>query len=588
MSTPTHTRGKYGRKRTDPSRPALHLGRYLTGVVPAHPPMVDYLARLLNWLMLGNDIEGDCITPETRVLTADLNWAPAGDLMPGERLLAFDEFSRDPRQPGGKRPGRRYQDAAVERTDRVKRPCYELEFDDGTVVRSSAGHRWLTGSLCNGAQWTETRHLKAGSSNASVVCKPLPVWETDRSWEAGYLAAALDGEGCVENVQTGSQGHHRVSFAQVDNPMLAEVERCLKALGFDYRHDIQPRGGNSGRDGATRQDIHRLTVGRRADLLRLLGSTRPQRILSRTRLNDLGRLQRTTVARLVRKTPVGAREVVMLDTTSRTYFAEGLASHNCVAVTWANLRRLITAYLSTEFYPPQAMVDKIYATQNAPGEDDGMDIQTLLIWLTKNTPPDGTKLLGYAKVDFTNPAEVQAAIGIGLPLWVGFNVQQANEDQFDEGLVWDYVKGSPVVGGHSVLTAGYGATGTGQLGGDEKFITWAEECSFTDKFWAWGVDECWATIWPEHLGSKEFLAGLDLNAFSADYTQITGKPFPAPVPPVPPPTPGPVTADAVDHAMWDPDAADVVGWCRQTRTRPDLVDLKAALQTWAAGKGLSL
>ena len=29
-------------------------------------------------------------------------------------------------------------------------------------------------------------------------------------------------------------------------------------------------------------------------------------------------------------------------------------------------------------------------------------------------------------------------------------------------------------------------------------------------------------IWPEHLGSKEFLAGVNLTAFAADYTAITG------------------------------------------------------------------
>ena len=53
-----------------------------------------------------------------------------------------------------------------------------------------------------------------------------------------------------------------------------------------------------------------------------------------------------------------------------------------------------------------------------------------------------------------------------------------------------------------------------------------QETSFTDNFWANGVEESWVVIWPEHLGSKEFLAGVDLAAFAADYTAITGQPFP--------------------------------------------------------------
>jgi hypothetical protein len=37
---------------------------------------------------------------------------------------------------------------------------------------------------------------------------------------------------------------------------------------------------------------------------------------------------------------------------------------DCNAVTWANLRRLVTASLSTEYYPTQAQVWQFYQTQN--------------------------------------------------------------------------------------------------------------------------------------------------------------------------------------------------------------------------------
>jgi len=217
---------------------------------------------------------------------------------------------------------------------------------------------------------------------------------------------------------------------------------------------------------------------------------------------------------------------------------------DCVAVTWANLRRVTTSTLSTEFYPPIAQVLQVYATQNPNGADDGMDIQTLLEYLVKTGGPDGVKAVGFAAVDHTNPAEVKAAIAIFGAVWVGFDVLEANEQQFDAGQKWDYVSGSPDVGGHSVLVGGYGTAPGGsspQLGGDEKFITWAQETSFTDRFWTKQVSECWAVIWPEHLGSREFQEGVNLAQLAADYTEITGKPFPAPVPPVPdPPSPGPV------------------------------------------------
>ena len=50
------------------------------------------------------------------------------------------------------------------------------------------------------------------------------------------------------------------------------------------------------------------------------------------------------------------------------------------------------------------------------------------------------------------------------------------------------------------------------------FITWAQETSFTDNYWSREVEEAWVVLWPEHLGSEEFLAGVDLAAFAADYT----------------------------------------------------------------------
>lgn len=216
---------------------------------------------------------------------------------------------------------------------------------------------------------------------------------------------------------------------------------------------------------------------------------------------------------------------------------------DCVAVTWANLRRLTTARLSTENYPTLSQVMTVYATQNPNGADGGMDIQTLLEYLVSTGGPDGVKALGFAAVDYTNPDEVKAAIALFGGVWVGLDVLAANEQEFDAGQPWDYVSGSPDVGGHSVLVGGYGAVAgetSPRLGADEKFITWAQETSFTDAFWSKQVMECWVVIWPEHLGSAQFLAGVDLQQLATDYTVITGQPFPAPVTPVPgPPSPVP-------------------------------------------------
>ncbi|MFE5402814.1 hypothetical protein ACFQ9Z_15830 [Streptomyces sp. NPDC056580] len=217
---------------------------------------------------------------------------------------------------------------------------------------------------------------------------------------------------------------------------------------------------------------------------------------------------------------------------------------DCVAVTWANVRRLVTAASGDERYPDQDAVWRVYATQNpdfdphgsadtnGPGSsaDNGMDIQTLLERLVLEGGPDGAKPLAFARVDPTSPDEVKAALAIFGFVWTGVVVQKANEAEFAADKPWDYHRNSPDAGGHSVITGGYGPPGPGPLGGDERFITWAEETSFTDAYWGRNTDEAWVVVWREHLQHPAFLEGVDLETLAADYTALTGRRFPSVTP----------------------------------------------------------
>ena len=223
----------------------------------------------------------------------------------------------------------------------------------------------------------------------------------------------------------------------------------------------------------------------------------------------------------------------------------------CVPVTWANIRRLVTTTLTTHpNYPGLDEIIALYKTQNPgfPQQDDGMVIQDVLDYLVKTGGPDGVKAVAFAKVDQTNVDEVKAALAIFGYLWVGINVLDSNMGEFDAGQPWDYNPASPVDGGHSIIVGGYGPPGSGALGGDERFITWAEETSFTDLFWSHQVEESWVVVFPEHLGSDAFLTGVNVAQLAADYQEITGRPLPLPEPPAPqppappqptPPGPGP-------------------------------------------------
>jgi hypothetical protein len=207
---------------------------------------------------------------------------------------------------------------------------------------------------------------------------------------------------------------------------------------------------------------------------------------------------------------------------------------DCNAVTWANLRRLVTATLSTENYPTQAQVWQFYQTQNpnfdpagskdtnGPGssDDQGMDIQTGLEYLHANAGPDGVKAVAFAKVDHTKKDEVEAALAIFGGLWLGIQVLDANQKEFSEGKAWTDVHGSAIDGGHAILGGGYHP--------DVTFITWAKETKFAPSFWNGIVkgqplvEEAWVVVWPEHLGTKAFEQGVNQAQLAADYQALTG------------------------------------------------------------------
>jgi hypothetical protein len=223
---------------------------------------------------------------------------------------------------------------------------------------------------------------------------------------------------------------------------------------------------------------------------------------------------------------------------------------DCNAVTWANTRRLVTATLTdTEDYPDQDQVWQFYRTQNpqfdpngtagtnGPGStaDGGMEIQTGLEYLHSQGGPDGVSAVAFAQVDPTKVEEVKAALAIFGGLWLGICVQEANEEQFHAGQPWAYVRGSRVVGGHAILGGGYAPSGSGDAAHPViDFITWGQETRFLPSFWTGSVhgtplvEEAWIVIWPEHLGSREFQAGIDVNQLEAEYQQLTGEPLKIP------------------------------------------------------------
>lgn len=266
----------------------------------------------------GVDMAVGCLAPETRVLTADLRWVRSDEVEVGDELMGFDE---EPDSGTGKT--RRWRKATVTAVPRIIRPCYEMEMEDGTRIVASEKHGWLTHGE-NANRWKTTgelitRYHRPG--RPTRILKMVEPWEEDHSYEAGYLAAAFDGEGCFsQRVRPEMPGlyHNNLTFAQRDNPMQDKVAGLLDKYGFKYTIQEKP-------DCDTRQ----LRInGGKAENLRFLGQFRPARLLPKFNPEAMGEFQSAKNVAVTATRFLGNREVIGMETDTKTFIAEGFASHN--------------------------------------------------------------------------------------------------------------------------------------------------------------------------------------------------------------------------------------------------------------------
>lgn len=247
-----------------------------------------------------------CVAPNTRILTSDLRWVPAINVEVGDDLIGFDEqLSKDTRY--------RYSRVVAKKT--LTKRCYRVTMSNGAVLESSHDHSWVVGGggrtwKRRFRSWVQTDQLEVGDQIA-FFCSP---WDTYDTKDAGYVSGILDGEGhCSRS--------GKVGFSQKPNACLRESERILSAFGISYARRNRPS------DDVQAVEFYGSNGG-----LRVLGMFRPPRLMEKAEHLWLGRrtwsahTERVYVTKIEE---VGERTVIALETSSKTFIAEGFLSHNC-------------------------------------------------------------------------------------------------------------------------------------------------------------------------------------------------------------------------------------------------------------------
>lgn len=266
-----------------------------------------------------------CPAPEERILTADLEWVPAGDLSQGAEILAFDENPVEIGSAGVRR--RRFRHGMVTHAEPVRRQVVRLELSDGSCVRSSAEHPWLVATKQSRNQsWLSAgriaRDLRAGRRR--YMHRFVEPWSAEASRESGWLAGMYDGEGCLS---ARNRGGTQLGISQNPGLVLDELQRLLVGRGFSFS------GANTGAGKTVSLQVR----GGWREAIRLLGTVRPLRLLDTFRhlLRD-GHFDKQLDGQgeppeIVAAYDEGEGWVAGLSTTTSTYICSGFGAHNSVA-----------------------------------------------------------------------------------------------------------------------------------------------------------------------------------------------------------------------------------------------------------------
>ena len=108
----------------------------------------------------------------------------------------------------------------------------------------------------------------------------------------------------------------KLSVAQNEGPTLEEVKKLLLEKGFAFTQTHA--------HGVCQQ----LWLAKRTGMIEFLGKIRPLRLLQKFDPAAFGLIHALSPAKLIAREYVGEQEVVGFQTTTGTFIAEGLASHN--------------------------------------------------------------------------------------------------------------------------------------------------------------------------------------------------------------------------------------------------------------------
>lgn len=265
---------------------------------------------------------GMCLSPDMRVLTADLRWVPIAEISTGDELVSVDEDV-----PGGRGCDRKMRTCRVEGVRNLTGDAFRLTLDSGVKLVVTGEHRFLFQQRGGTyTQWRTAGKAKIGDK-IRYITEPWEPGGIEDAWFGGLL----DGEG---SLRPKDRAGAELCVAQVDGPVLERARSYLESRGYTFREEVDRReAGTSSKLG--KKEVHKFVISRIEEIFRALGQTNPARFIGRRWWEGKslpGKRIGTGWARVVDIEPLGQRPMVDIQTSTKTFIVEGIVSHNSTYV----------------------------------------------------------------------------------------------------------------------------------------------------------------------------------------------------------------------------------------------------------------
>ena len=271
---------------------------------------------------------GFCLDKSTKILSNNLEWITLEDIKVGQEIIAVDELTP------GQGKSRKMRTAIVEAKFSVYEEAFKITMDDGRELIATGKHRFLSKKWNSSTEivWKEVSLFHVGD-RIRYITKP---W-TNGSFEDGWFGGILDGEG---HLSKKSRTGVALTASQVEGFVWERMLKYAQNSNFSFRIEWDKR---TSRDSSKFGDkpVGKIVFSRMDEVFQILGKTRPERFMKRNWWDDK-ETPSNGWAKIISIESLGQREMIDLQTSAKTYIAEGFVSHNSTAVTGYLYHRTIT------------------------------------------------------------------------------------------------------------------------------------------------------------------------------------------------------------------------------------------------------